>query len=563
MIVGIDLGTTNSAISYFTAEGAKLIPNSLGEYLTPSVVSVDEDNRFYIGKVAKERKVLYPNRTADVFKRSIGTNKVFDLGNMKFSAEELSSFILRRLKEDAEIYLGETVEEAIISVPAYFNDMQRKATRRAGELAGLKVERIISEPTAAAISYGLYQKNPYTKFLVFDLGGGTFDVSVLERAKNILEVRAVAGDNYLGGEDFTETLFQIFMKKMDLDMSFLEERTILEILRQAEICKLGFSENVTSTFRCKINGELHEVNITSEEYEEACQPLLNRIRKPIEKSLRDANMRLSDIDEIVLVGGATKMPMIRKFVGKIFGMFPNFSINPDETVALGVALEVAIKERKEEMREIIMTDVCPFTLGTSIVVQTEPSKYQSGYYLPIIERNTVIPVSRTERLYTVYDNQTEIVIDILQGESRMAKNNLKIGEIKVNVPKAKAGEEAIDVTYTYDINSLLEVIVKVISLNKTTTVIIQSEDSLMTEEEAQKRMEELSYLKIHPREDEENKLLLYTGERLYERSTGKTRMYIGQLIRDFENVLDRQYRQEIEEERKKLKEELSKFEEEL
>ena len=215
MIIGIDLGTTNSLAAYFTEEGPKIIPNRLGRHLTPSVVSVDEENQVYVGETARERGFLYPHMTASVFKRDMGSDKKYRLGGKEFTAQDLSSFVLRTLKEDAEVYLGETVEEAVISVPAYFDDKRRKATKRAGELAGLKVERIISEPTAAAIAYGLYEKQKNTKFLVFDLGGGTFDVSILELFENILEVRAVAGDNYLGGEDFTELLVQHYMEQMD------------------------------------------------------------------------------------------------------------------------------------------------------------------------------------------------------------------------------------------------------------------------------------------------------------------------------------------------------------
>ncbi len=556
MIIGIDLGTTNSLVAYFDQGEAKIIPNRFGENLTPSVVSLSEEGELFVGKTAKERRVLYPERTASVFKRSIGSPMEYKLGSQSFSSEELSSFILRALKEDAEAFLGEEVEEAIISVPAYFNDLQRRATKRAGELAGLKVERIISEPTAAAITYGLYQKKEYTKFLVFDLGGGTFDVSILERAKNILEVRAVAGDNYLGGEDFSQVLADLFLQRIEKSMEDLTdtEKNLLRFHADRAKLELINDESKKVTIAMTVGEEEKSESFSMKEYEAACQSLLARIRKPIEKSLRDAHIKIADIDEIVLVGGGTKLPVVKRFVSKLFNKFPNFTVNPDEAVAIGVAMEVAIKERNESLKEVIMTDVCPYTLGTSVAIRRNSERYESGHYLPIIERNTVIPCSRTERLYTMHDNQTHIVVDILQGESRLARNNLKIGEIKIPVPKAKAGDEPIDVTYTYDVNAILEVIVKVISTGESKKIIIQRDETQMSMEEAEKRMEELNYLKIHPRDQEENQYLIFKAERLYEMNTGQTREFIGNWLRLFEEVLDRQDPEEIESSRKDFRE---------
>ena len=311
MIIGIDLGTTNSLVAYYENGEAKIIPNRLGEHLTPSVVSMDENQTLYIGKTAKERKIKYRDSTIDVFKRSMGTDKEFQLQGKKYRAEEIASFILRVLKEDAEVYLQRPVEEAVISVPAYFNDQQRKATKKAGELAGLKIERIINEPTAAAISYGIEQREANTRFLVFDLGGGTFDVSILELYHNIMEVRAVAGDNFLGGEDFTEILYRMFLKEKKLEESTLSDTVLAHIWKQAESCKLGFSEGNISVMRCNIGDEAVELSVTLEKYRIECLPLLDKIQKPIERSLKDAGIKLSQIDEVILVGGATKLPIIR------------------------------------------------------------------------------------------------------------------------------------------------------------------------------------------------------------------------------------------------------------
>lgn len=563
MIIGIDLGTTNSLAAYYENGEAKIIPNRLGEHLTPSVVSMDENQTLYIGKTAKERKIKYSDNTIEVFKRSMGTDKEFQLQGKKYRAEEIASFILRALKEDAEVYLKCHVEEAVISVPAYFNDQQRKATKKAGELAGLKVERIINEPTAAAISYGIEQREANTRFLVFDLGGGTFDVSILELYHNIMEVRAVAGDNFLGGEDFTDVLYRMFLKEKNLEESSLSDTVLAHIRKQAELCKLGFSEGNTSVMRCNIGDEGMELSVPLEKYRIECLPLLDKIQKPIERSLKDAGIKLSQIDEVILVGGATKLPIIRKFVAKLFGKMPNISLNPDEVVALGAAMQGAMKERNEMIKEVVLTDVCPFTLGTEVVMNIDENTRVGGHFCPIIERNTVIPVSRQETLYTAHDNQTSIQVKVLQGESRFAKNNLYLGEINVSVPKAKEGEESIEVTYTYDVNSILEVIVKVVSTGEEKKLIIQREDCDMTREEIEKRFEELSYLKILPRDEEVNKRLLFRGERLYEEAYGIMRNRIDYAITEFERVLDSRDKSKIEVAAKKLSKFLDNIEEEL
>lgn len=561
MIIGIDLGTTNSLVSYFSDEGPKIIPNRLGKYLTPSVVSIDENEQIYVGETAKERELLYPGTSASVFKRDMGSKRKYQLGNKRFSAEELSSFVLRSLKEDAEVYLNEPITEAVISVPAYFNDIRRRATKRAGELAGLKVDRIISEPTAAAIAYGLYQDKSNKKYLVFDLGGGTFDVSILELYNSIIEVRAVAGDNFLGGEDFTDVLEQKFYEKNEqINKDSLREKTRKYISNQMELCKLELSKNKNIEKTFQIEGVEARFNMNINTYEELCEELFEKIRVPVRRSLADANIRTRDIDKVVLIGGATKQPIIRKFVSKLFGVLPDTSINPDETVVLGAAIQAAMKERNKSIREVILTDVCPFTLGTEVVVDLGENWIEDGHFCPIIERNTTIPASRTERLYTAYDNQKEIRIKVLQGESRFAKNNLSLGELLIKVPKGKKGEESVDVTYTYDVNSILEVIVKVVSTGETKKQVIKGRDTNMTDEEIKERFEELSYLKIAPREREENKLLLLKGERLYEEALSSNRQQIDRELNKFESALDSQERDKIEGARRRFKDFLDKFE---
>jgi len=552
MIVGIDLGTTNSLVAYYTQDGSRIIPNRLGKHLTPSVVSVDEKGNVYVGETALERMSLYPDTVASAFKRSMGSDREYELSGRKYRPEELSSLVLRALKEDAEEYLGEKVTEAVISVPAYFDDKRRKATKRAGELAGLKVERMISEPTAAAIAYGLYEKKEDTRFLVFDLGGGTFDVSILELYENILEVRAVAGDNYLGGEDFTKVMEKMFLNKTGINANSLTAKEQVRLYRQAEEAKRRINDADKVEITCLIKDEPETVEITTKEYEEECEDLFSKIREPVKRSLSDAGLSLKDIDEVVLIGGATKLQIFRDFFIRVFHKFPDTSINPDEAVALGAAIQGAMKERKQAVKEMILTDVCSFTLGTEVVMEYSDGLMEEGHYCPIIDRNTVIPTSKTKRLYTVRDDQDRVTVRVLQGESRLARNNLYLGELEIKVPKAAKGEEAIDVTYTYDINSLLEVEAKVVSTGETSKLVIKGKDNAMTEEEIAKRMEELAYLKIQLRDQEENKLVLLRAERMYEESLGKQRERLEAGIRLFEDALRSEDRDKVEEARKTL-----------
>ena len=550
MLIGIDLGTTNSLVACFRNGKVEIIPNRLGEKLTPSVVSVASEGTVYVGQSAKERAMLHPLESASVFKRSMGTDQEYQLGNRKLRAEELSSLVLRSLKEDAEAYLGQSVTDAIISVPAYFNDLQRKATKRAGELAGLNVVRIINEPTAAAIAHGMTEQND-SRYLVFDLGGGTFDVSILELYQPIMEVHAIAGDNFIGGEDFTDVLYALFLQSAGIAPEALDLKTRSEIRKNAEACKCAFSYTDEIMMCCTVHGQMHILRLTLEEYERACAPLLNRLRKPIEQSLRDAGVRPQEIDRIVLVGGATRSPVVRKYVAKLFGRTPSFGINPDEAVAIGAALQCGIKSRDKEIQEVVLTDVCPFTLGTEVLVDNGVFE-EPGHYLPIIERNTVIPVSRTETVYTAHENQTRITVKILQGESRMSQNNLLLGELSVPVPAGPKGKEAVDITYTYDVNSLLEVEVYVHSSKLRRKILIQGNESRLSPEEAEKRMEALQHLKQNPRDEEPNRLVLLRGERLYEEATGEMRQAIDQAMMEFDRVLKKQDRREIQRTREKL-----------
>lgn len=548
-VIGIDLGTTNSLVAYWSDGQAKIIPNSLGDNLTPSVISVDEDGSILIGKIAKERLLTHPDKTAANFKRFMGTDKKYKLGNYIFTPEDLSSFILKSLKENAESYLGEEVTEAIISVPAYFNDAQRKATKRAGVLAGLNVERLISEPTAAALAYGLNEESDETQFLIFDLGGGTFDVSILELFEGIMEVKSIAGDNFLGGEDFNNEIVNYFLYKNNLQFHYIEnldKKLVAELYKQAETCKRTLTDNTEGVMRIRIDSRLYEEVITRSKFEEMCSDLILRLRIPIQKSMRDAGLDTSDLDAVILIGGSTRMSFIKSIVSKMFNKLPFSNINPDETVALGAAIQGELKTRNSELREMVLTDVCPYTLGIEVVNRNARTIDEGGYFLPIIERNSPIPISIVEEgLHTVADNQTTIKINVFQGESMHVVDNINLGSIEVKVPPAPAGYERVNVRFTYDINGLLEVEVLVLSTNEKKSIVIEQAPGILSDEEIQKRLEELQKLKIHPRDQEKNRLIMARGERLYQELLGDKRKFVAQVLSEFERVLNTQNASEI------------------
>ncbi|EHD5881242.1 TPA: molecular chaperone HscC [Listeria monocytogenes] len=553
--LGIDLGTSNSLAAYWKEDKAVLIPNVFGDFLTPSVVGVDDNGEFLIGKIAKERLTSHPEKTAAVFKRFMGTEKNYYLGKQAFSATDLSSFVLKSLKEDAEKFLGETCTEAVISVPAYFNNSQRKATIDAAFLAGLKVERLISEPTAAAIAYGIHEQND-TTLMVIDIGGGTFDVSILEMFDGVMQVIAIGGNNYLGGEDFTSVIIEDFLSKNDLKKDNLSAEDFASLYKQAEDAK-------KSVCHAKI-GEitLNEINytITEKQFEIISQPLILKLREPIIQALKDADLKPVDIEQVVLIGGATKMPIIKSFTSKFLGKIPFMHINPDETVGLGAAVQAALKERHESLEEFVLTDVCAHTLGTEIVKEIGPNRYQEGVFSPIIERNTTIPVSRVEDYCTISDNQTQIEFGIYQGESRNVKDNLKLGELLVSLPpETKAGSK-IEVRFTYDKNGILEVLVKTVATGEVKQLIIQNNPGSMSKKELEEQLEKLSHLKIHPRDRSENRLLLARADRIFQMSLGERRRFVEFLIAEFEQVVETQDEKKIEAQCEKLRRQLDEFE---
>ena len=558
MIVGIDLGTTHSLVAVWRDGATELVANALGHTLTPSVVGLDDQGRVLVGQAARERLHTHPHLTTALFKRYMGSNQQVTLGGRAYRPEELSALVLKSLKEDVERAYGEPVTEAVISVPAYFSDAQRKATRVAGELAGLRVDKLINEPTAAALAYGLHQRDKETSFLVFDLGGGTFDVSILELFEGVMEVRASAGDNYLGGEDFDQLLLEHFVRAQQGN-DFPGATTLLQPLRrEAERVRRQLGQAQQADFVVRVEGREWRHVYTQDALADLFAPLLARLRTPIERALRDARIRASDLDEVLLVGGTTRMPLVRKLAAGLFGRFPSISLNPDEVVAHGAAVQAALKARDAALEEVVLTDVCSYTLGMETVRQVG-DRHESGHYLPIIERNSVVPVSRVQTVYTVGDQQEQVLVKVFQGESRLVRDNVLLGVLEIPVPRRKAGEVALDVRFTYDINGILEAQVSIPLTGEQHALVIENNPGVLSPEEVRERLAALAELKTHPRDQQPNTLLLARLERLYQESLGEVRELIGAWAAQFQRVLETQDERQIREVRHELEQRVNEL----
>ncbi len=536
MIIGIDLGTTNSLCALWRDGQAELVPNALGETLTPSIVSVDDDGQVLVGRSARERLFTHPDSTVAAFKRLMGSATATRLGRRTFRPEELSSLVLRALKADAEALLGEPVDEAVISVPAYFNDTQRKATRLAGELAGLRVERLVNEPTAAALAYGLHEDADDRRILVFDLGGGTFDVSVLEFFDGVMEVHASAGDNVLGGEDFVDALVRQFAQAHQLDPQGMDRRLVNRLREQAEQAKRQLNSQPEAVLRLAVNDNTLEWTVTQTQYERLIDPILQRIRAPVERALRDCGLQLEEIDDVVLVGGSTRKTVVQRLVARMFGRLPLRRINPDEVVALGAAVQAGLKARDAALKERVLTDVCPYTLGVEVSNQRDALTVD-GLFAPVIERNTVIPASRMQTFYPMHDRQSELRLKVYQGESAKVRENILLGELSVPLPPGAVDESAVDVRFTYDVNGLLEVEATVQRSGQTHRLVIQQRETKLSAGDIAARLKKLEALKIHPRDQALNVLLLSRANRLYQEFIGDMRGQVMNAIASFEAAL--------------------------
>jgi len=529
----------------FTSGVPRLLPNAHGEVLTPSIVGLLESGEIVVGQAASELALTKPERTVATFKRWMGEGREVEIAGKSFTAPQLSSLVLRALKLDAEAALGQEIQEAVITVPAYFNENQRRATRNAVELAGLNVKRVVNEPTAAALSFGFRDGDASKLLLVFDLGGGTFDVTVMEIFEGTLEILSTAGESRLGGEDFSDALMAYVLERsgrMLEQAEVMEPLLVARLRKEAEAAKRKLGEDGQAVIRMptsegEIGKDSETLTLDAAIFESTCSRLIKRLRTPIERALRDARKSVESIDDVLLVGGATRMPVVRTLVQDIFGKPARTDVDPDQAVALGAAVQAALIRDDKAVEDVVLTDVCPFTLGIEIVKHFGGRRVE-GYYMPIIHRNTTIPVSREERVFTVDAGQTELKIGVYQGEGRRTDDNLFLGELQVTpIPVGPAGQE-VAVRFTYDINGLLEVEAYILGSQKHFQTVLKNNVKGMSEGEVKEALARMQEMKFYPRDKLENRRLLHFAEGRFQEVEPFSRDQLEQAVDFFEHALD-------------------------
>ena len=539
-IIGIDLGTTNSCVSVYEGGEGKVIVNADGERTTPSVVAF-KDGEINVGGVAKRQAVVNPDTVSSI-KRLMGTNKKVKANGREYTPEEISAMILSDLKKTAEAYLGEEVTRAVITVPAYFNDSQRQATKNAGKIAGLEVERIINEPTAAALAYGLDKQDETQTVLVYDLGGGTFDVSILDLGDGVFEVRATSGNNKFGGDDFDQRIIDYIIKDIEkehgIDLS-KDKMAMQRIKDEAEKAKKTLSSATKATISLPFiaNGVSYETSLTRAKFEELIDDLLESTMEPVRKALKDAKLKASDIDKVLLVGGSTRIPKVQELVKKELGKEPSKGVNPDEVVAMGAAIQGGVLVG--DVSDIVLLDVTPLSLGLETL---------GGVFTVLIPRNTTIPTSKSQVFSTAADNQPAVDIHVLQGERSMAADNKTLGRFQLaNIPPAPRGVPQIEVTFDIDANGIVNVRAKDLGTNKEQSITITAStnlsddeiDKMVKEAEANKEADSKRKEEADTRNDAEQ--MIFATEKA---------------IKDLGDKVDKKEKEKAEEQIKELKEAL-------
>ncbi len=559
--IGIDLGTTNSVVAVMEGGKPTVIANAEGSRTTPSIVAFSKSGERLVGQLAKRQAIVNPDRTIASIKRHMGENYKVNIDGKDYTPQEISSMILRKLADDASKYLGEKVTSAVITVPAYFNDAQRQATKDAGKIAGLDVLRIVNEPTAAALAYGL-EKDKAEKVLVFDLGGGTFDVSVLEIGDGVHEVLSTSGDTHLGGDDFDQKVMdwicEEFKKQEGIDLKGDKQamQRVKEAAEKAK-CELSsvFETNINLPFiTADANGPKHlDLNLTRAKFEDLCFDLLERCKKPVEQALQDAGISKNDINEVVLVGGSSRIPAVQKLVKDYTGKEPNQSVNPDEVVAVGAAIQAGVLAG--EVKDIVLLDVTPLTLGIETL---------GGVMTPLVPRNTTIPVSKSQVFSTAENNQTAVDIQVLQGERPMARDNKSLGMFRLEgIAPAMRGIPQIEVTFDIDANGIVNVSAKDKATNKEQKITITNSSNL-SEQDIDKMVKEAEANAAEDKKKKEEAEIKNNATSLISSAD--------RIMKDFEGKIDAADKTKLEEQKAALQkaidenkptDELKKLSEEL
>lgn len=525
-VLGVDLGTTNSLAVVYKEGKPVLVPNAYGEYVTPSAISI-LDGKIVVGKLAKERLITHPECSASLFKRNMGTDVTYKLDKKEYDSATLSSFIVKQLIEDAQNYLHESIDEVVISVPAYFNARQRQDTKRIGELLGIKVERLINEPSAAAIA--CHMDDEYETFVVFDFGGGTLDVSVVDCFENVISINAISGNNYLGGTDFDRAMAEYFCLKNGLDYNILDSSFQQSILRACEQAKIKLStQNVVEVSLVHLNKNYNCVfdenvllNIT--------KSLLESCKNVIGKAVKDSGFSASELDSLILVGGSSKMPVLQHYLSDALNIPVLKEENMDSLVVLGLGKYIGIKQRDENIKDVVVTDICPFSLSTSTYNEQNPDLELSTVLIP---KNSVLPTSKKMTLRTVHKGQTKVNVSVFQGQAMYAKENLFLGQAFIHVPRNMHDYESFDLIYSYDINSMLYV-EAIVHSTKEHYIFRVSKGDVLEKVDASVRLDSIKEVSLALYQNNEVDAILARIERIYKEVDEETQDYLMKLHTEF------------------------------
>lgn len=530
-ILGVDLGTTNSLAVVYKEGKPVLIPNAYGEYVTPSAVSI-LDGKIVVGKLAKERLITHPECSASLFKRNMGTDVTYTLDKKEYDSATLSSFILKQLIEDAQNYLHESIDEVVISVPAYFNARQRQDTKRIGELLGIKVERLINEPSAAAIA--CHMDDEYETFVMFDFGGGTLDVSVVDCFENVISINAISGNNHLGGTDFDRAMAEYFCFKNGLNYNILDLSFQQSILRACEKAKIKLStQSVAEVSLVHLNKNyncIFDENVLFN----TTHSLLESCKNVIGKAVKDSGFSASELDSLILVGGSSKMPVLQHYLSDALNIPVLKEENMDSLVALGLGKYIGIKQRDENIKDVVVTDICPFSLSTSTYNEQNPGLELSTVLIP---KNSVLPTSKKMTLRTVHKGQTKVNISVFQGQAMYAKENLFLGQAFIHVPRNMHDYESFDLIYSYDINSMLYV-EAIVHSTQEHYIFRVSKGDVLEKVDASVRLDSIKEVSLALYQNNEVDALLARIERIYQEVDEETQDYLMRLHSEFTNDME-------------------------